>query len=94
MIKVNEYFQGNVMSMAVNNTEGELTVGVMKPGVYQFSTSKKEFMKVVSGSMEVKLPGEVEASIYKKDASFEVGANEQFDVKIVEDTIYTCRYES
>ena len=41
MIKVNEYFSGNVKSMAVQNSDGEQTVGVMKAGEYKFSTSKK-----------------------------------------------------
>ena len=93
MIKVNEYFSGNVKSMAVQNSDGEQTVGVMKAGEYKFSTSKKEFMFVASGQMDVKLPGESEFKSFSNHGSFVVEANQSFDVIVKEDTIYICRYE-
>ena len=93
MIKVNEYFSGKVKSMAVQNSDGEQTVGVMKAGEYKFSTSKKEFMFVVSGQMDVKLPGESEFKNISKHGDFVVEANQSFDVVVKEDTIYLCRYE-
>ena len=42
MIEVNEYFDGNVKSFAVNSDAGKKTVGVMKPGEYEFDTQTKE----------------------------------------------------
>lgn len=93
MIKVNEYFDGNVKSIGCNNSEGELTVGVMAKGDFVFSTSKKEFMTVVSGKLEVLLPGENEVKTIGKNEQFTVAANEKFNVKVTEETIYTCRYE-
>lgn len=93
MIKVNEYFSGNVKSIAVQNSDGEQTVGVMKAGEYKFSTSKKEFMFVVSGQMDVKLPDESEFKSFSNHGSFVVEANQSFDVIVKEDTIYICRYE-
>lgn len=93
MIKVNEYFSGNVKSIAVQNSDGEQTVGVMKAGEYKFSTSKKEFMFVASGQMDVKLPDESEFKSFSNHGSFVVEANQSFDVIVKEDTIYICRYE-
>lgn len=93
MIKVNEYFEGQVKSMACVNGEGELTVGVMKQGEYVFSTSKKEEMTVISGALEVLLPGAVEAQVFHKNEVFSVPANDKFTAKALEETIYTCRYQ-
>lgn len=93
MLKVNEYFEGNVKSIGCNNSEGELTVGVMNTGEYVFSTSKKEFMTVISGRLEVRLPDEEHIRIIAKNQHFTVSANEKFEVSVPETTIYTCRYE-
>lgn len=93
MLKVNEYFDGNVKSIALQNSDGDLTVGVMKAGKYQFSTSKKEYMFVASGKLNVKLPGEGEFKMIEKHGNFEVEANQTFEVEAPEDTIYICRYE-
>ena len=65
----------------------------MAVGEFVFSTSKKEFMTVVSGELEVLLPGENEKKIIGKGEQFIVPANEKFDVKVAQETIYTCRYE-
>ncbi len=93
MLQVNEYFEGNVKSIGCNNSDGELTVGVMAEGEYVFSTSKKEFMTVVSGKLNVVLPGETEMREISKNEQFIVPANEKFQVKVAETTIYTCKYE-
>jgi uncharacterized protein YaiE (UPF0345 family) len=53
MIKVNEYFDGNVKSMGLENEDGKATVGVMAAGEFEFGTSPVEYMTVVSGSMTV-----------------------------------------
>ena len=93
MLHVNEYFEGNVKSIGCSNSVGELTVGVMAVGEYSFATSKKEFMTVVSGTLEVTLPGEETSRVISKNEEFIVAANEKFLVKVPETTIYTCRYE-
>jgi uncharacterized protein YaiE (UPF0345 family) len=91
-MKVNEYFQGKVTSIAFENTEGRATAGVMEIGEYQFSTSETELMKVVSGCLEVRLPGEAEFKIYGKGTDFNVEANVKFDVKVKTPTAYLCFY--
>ena len=59
MFKVNEYFDGTVKSIAFGTAEGPATIGVMAPGEYEFGTSQREIMHVVSGALTVKLPGRV-----------------------------------
>ncbi len=57
MFDVNEYFDGNVKSIAFKTETLPATVGVMAPGEYEFGTSQKETMTVVSGALTIKLPG-------------------------------------
>ena len=92
MLKVNEYFDGNVKSIALENTEGIATVGVMAPGEYEFGTSKDEFITVVSGAMTVLLPGESEWKTYKPFEEFSVPKNSKFQLKIAEASAYKCIY--
>jgi purine/pyrimidine-nucleoside phosphorylase len=49
MFKVNEYFDGNVKSIAFSTPECPATLGVMAPGEYEFGTSTVEYVTVVSG---------------------------------------------
>ena len=60
MLKVNEYFDGKVMSIALQTETLPATVGVMEPGDYEFGTSQKEVMTIVSGKMDALLPGSEE----------------------------------
>lgn len=91
-MNVNEYFDGNVKSIGFENNEGRVTAGVMAPGEYEFGTSENELMKVVSGELIVKLPGEDEFSAYPSGTEFKVAANQKFQVKIEQATAYLCFY--
>ena len=93
MFKTNSYFNDKVVSIAFEGQDGPATVGVMAPGEYEFSTSKQEHMKVVSGSMLVKLPGKESFEEYSNGEVFIVEANCKFQVKLVEDTSYLCLYK-
>jgi len=92
MIKVNEYFNGNVKSLVVNGVAGKETVGVMAPGEYEFSTSQKEVMSVITGALVVKLPGSENFDIFYVGDRFEVPANAKFQLKVYVDTAYLCQY--
>lgn len=94
MINVNEYFDGQVKSLSFNNSEGSVTSGVMDTGEYQFSTSANERMLVISGLLQVRLAGESSFTDYKSGTEFNVAANSQFDVKVLEQTAYLCFYTS
>ena len=92
MIKVNEYFDGKVKSLAVENAEGSSTVGVIAPGEYEFGTGTVEIMNIVSGELEALLPGEKEWKNYKKGTSFRVEKGVKFKVKAKQTMAYLCQY--
>lgn len=93
MLKINEYFDGNVKSIAFTTSECPATVGVMAPGEYEFGTSSTEYVTIVSGVMTVKLPGESAFKDYKPFDTFIVPQDSRFHLKIKEDAAYVCLYK-
>ena len=93
MLKVNEYFDGKVKSIGFRTATLPATVGVMAPGQYEFGTSQKETMTVVSGELVVKLPGRDDWQGFAAGASFVVPANAKFQLRVAVDTAYLCTYE-
>lgn len=93
MIKVNEYFDGKVKSLAFESGKGSATIGVMVAGDYVFGTSTVEYMTVTSGIMEVLLPGETEWKSYAPFETFRVEKDTKFQVRVKEDTSYLCLYQ-
>lgn len=92
MVQVNEYFQGKVKSLTVNAPAGKQTVGVMEPGEYEFGTAQKERMTVVTGALNVCLPGSSEWKVFAAGAVFTVAAQSKFQLKVTQDTAYLCEY--
>lgn len=92
MFKVNEYFDGKVKSIAFQGEQLPATVGVMAPGDYEFGTSQREVMTVISGVLTVKLPGSEAWQTFAQGASFEVAANQKFQLQVKQDTAYLCTY--
>ena len=93
MLDVNEYFDGKVKSIGFQTETLRATVGVMAPGNYEFGTSEKETMTVVSGALKVKLPGSDDWVGYDAGSSFVVDANRKFQLQVTVDTAYLCTYE-
>ena len=93
MLEVNSYFDGQVKSISLQTKTLPATVGVMAIGEYEFSTSKKETITVVSGELVVRLPGTDEWGTYTNGAKFIVEANQKFQLKVNEETAYFCTYE-
>ena len=93
MFKTNEYFDGNVKSIAFKNEAGDTTVGVMAPGEYEFGTSTVEYMTVVSGELIVQLPGESTWKSYKQFETFVVEKDKKFKVKVEQESAYKCLYK-
>jgi len=93
MLKVNEYFNGNVKSIGMGCVEGNATVGVIAAGEYEFGTSSLEVMTVISGSLTIQQQGETEWKSYKKFESFVVPKGTKFKVKADQDTPYLCLYK-
>lgn len=93
MFKVNEYFEGKVKSIAFASAEGPATIGVMAAGEYSFGTSTVEIMRIVSGVLQVMLPGQGTWTTYQPGMSFEVAANVTFKVKADKEVAYLCLYK-
>ena len=93
MLDVNEYFDGKVKSIAFQSATLPATVGVMASGEYTFGTSQKEYMTVVSGELQVKLPEAEDFVSFRDGETFTVEANQSFDLKVPVDTAYLCKYE-
>jgi len=92
MLKVNEYFDGNVKSITIQTDSLPATVGVMSIGEYTFDTSERETMQVVSGKMTVQLPGTDTWQDFNAGESFVVEANLAFNLKVTVETAYLCIY--
>ena len=72
MLTVNEYFDGKVKSVAFQSSTLPATIGVISAGEYEFGTSEKETMTVVSGELTVLLPGQQDWQTFGAGESFEV----------------------
>ena len=92
MTSINEYFDGNVKSIAFQTETLPATVGVMVPGEYVFDTNDKEKVTVISGALAIQLSGEDSYTSYAEGQSFNVPANSSFNVKVDTDTAYLCLY--
>lgn len=92
MLAVNEYFDGQVKSIGFEAQGQRTSVGVMEAGDYRFSTAAPERMKVVSGSLTVKLPGHVDWLTFFTGDDFEVPGDAAFDVRVTQTTVYLCDY--
>ena len=93
MFDVNEYFDGQVKSIAFKNADEPATIGVMAAGEYEFGTSTVEHMTLISGSMSVKLPAETNWRDIAINETFVVEANVQFQLKTACDSAYLCLYK-
>ena len=92
MFKVNEYFEGNVTSLGFETPEGKATIGIIAAGEYEFGTSTVEYMTVITGNMDVLLPGETAWKNYKEFETFIVPKDTKFKMKVSSDTAYRCYY--
>jgi uncharacterized protein YaiE (UPF0345 family) len=93
MLKINEYFEGKVKSIALENSDGSSTVGVISIGEYEFGTSTKEHMHVISGTLDVLLPESKTWKMYKAGDMFRVDKDKKFKVKASEPVAYLCYYK-
>lgn len=92
MLETNEYFDGKVKSIGFQTSSLPATVGVMDMGEYEFGTSQKETMTVVSGALTVMLPNSREWETFDQGDSFIVAANEKFQLQVKVATAYLCTY--
>ncbi|WP_445506416.1 pyrimidine/purine nucleoside phosphorylase [Niallia sp. 03190] len=90
--KANIYFEGKVTSRTIIfPDQTKKTLGIMMPGEYEFSTSSKEEMDIVSGKLSYKLQGEDWKEI-SGTGVFYVPSNESFQLIVHEVVDYCCSY--
>lgn len=93
MLSSNEYFSGKVKSIGfTSSSTGRASVGVMAEGEYAFATAQPEEMTVISGALNVLLPGETEWKIFEPGQVFHVPGHSEFHLQVAEPTSYLCRY--
>jgi len=93
--KANVYFDGKVTSSTLIFSDGsKKTLGVMLPGEYEFNTADREIMEILSGDLDVLLPGESGWRTITGGGSFEVPANAKFSLRIRTLTDYCCSFIS
>jgi purine/pyrimidine-nucleoside phosphorylase len=91
--KANCYFDGKVTSRTVLFPGGAKKIlGIMLPGEYEFGTAEKELMEILSGTLQVQLPGAPEWQTIQGGSSFEVPAQSKFRLKVSELTDYCCSF--
>ncbi|MFH1983551.1 MAG: pyrimidine/purine nucleoside phosphorylase [Pseudomonadota bacterium] len=90
--EANIYFDGQVTSRSVIFKDGSRkTLGIMLPGEYEFNTDDKEIMEILSGDLDVLLPGG-EWQRIKGGEDFEVPAKSKFQLKVSKTTDYCCSF--
>jgi purine/pyrimidine-nucleoside phosphorylase len=91
--KANVYFEGKVTSRTITFGDGsKKTLGIMLPGDYCFNTDNKELMEIISGSLQVLLPGSKDWQTFQDGTSFEVPAQSAFNLKVATLTDYCCSF--
>ncbi|MBU0728722.1 MAG: pyrimidine/purine nucleoside phosphorylase [Proteobacteria bacterium] len=91
--KANIYFDGKVTSRSILFADGsKKTLGIMLPGEYEFSTADKEVMDILSGDLDVLLPGSDQWKTIHGGQAFEVPAQAKFSLKIKTLTDYCCSF--
>jgi uncharacterized protein YaiE (UPF0345 family) len=91
--KANVYFNGGVTSRTVLFTDGtKKTLGIMQPGVYEFSTGDREIMEILAGELEVMLPGATSWKKVSGGQSFDVPSNSKFTMNVKTLSDYCCSF--
>lgn len=91
--EANVYFDDRVTSRSVVFGDGSRkTLGIMLPGEYTFNTDAAELMEILSGELEVLLPGSSEWRTVKGSESFDVPARSAFTMKVKTVTDYCCSF--
>lgn len=64
----------------------------MLSGEYEFNTDQKEIIEIISGGLEVLLPGSDKWKWVEEGDTFEVPAQSKFELKVKRTTDYCCSF--
>ena len=91
--KANIYYDGKVTSRNILFPDGtRKTLGFMLPGEYDFSTTVPELMEILTGEMDILLPGREGWHTVCEGGSFSVEANSKFKLNLKGPVDYCCSY--
>jgi len=91
--EANIYFNGAVTSRTIVFADGsKKTLGIMMPGEYTFNTGAPELMEILSGELDVQLPGSSDWAPVKGGESFQVPGNSSFSMKVKTVSDYCCSF--
>jgi len=91
--EANIYFDGKVTSRSILFPDGsKKTLGIMLPGEYEFNTDQKEIIEIISGGLEVLLPGSETWNWIEGGEVFEVPAQSKFGLRVKKVTDYCCSF--
>jgi purine/pyrimidine-nucleoside phosphorylase len=78
-------------AIKLSTPAGRATVGMIEPGRFAFSTSSRERIVLVEGSMKVRLPG-AEWAALGTGQEIVVKAGDSFDIDAQAHVAYICYY--
>jgi len=92
LIKVNEYFDGQLKSLESNRNGEKFSAGIILPGEYEVPTSEEEHLTITHGECKISVNGE-EPKLYKTGEKLVVAAGSK--IKFMPDSTvsYTCIYK-
>tara|TARA_Y100000589_G_C26926639_1_gene536635 strand:+ start:456 stop:773 length:318 start_codon:yes stop_codon:yes gene_type:complete len=89
----NIYFDGKVISRNIFLKDGsKKTLGVMLIGEYEFNTSSRELIEIISGKLNLKLKDNNEWKLITSGMEFNIPKNSSFKLEVLELVNYTCSY--
>ena len=89
----NIYFEGKVISRNIFLRDGsKKTLGIMSVGEYEFNTTSRELMEILSGKLKLKLKNENEWKLITNGMEFYIPKNSSFKLEVLELVNYTCSY--
>ena len=91
----NVYFDGKVSSRTFYEQDGtRKTLGFVSSGEYEFSTDGAEYMEILQGVFEIRLPGEDTFTAYHAGDTFTIPKHTKFSVRTDSFSDYCCTYLS
>ncbi|MFZ5812928.1 MAG: pyrimidine/purine nucleoside phosphorylase [Thermodesulfobacteriota bacterium] len=92
--KANLYFGGKVVSHTLVDAAGKkITLGIIFPGTYTFSTGAPERMDVTAGECRVRLAGSGEFTAHPAGTTFFVPGDSSFEIVVDADVAeYVCTF--
>jgi uncharacterized protein YaiE (UPF0345 family) len=94
-LKANIYFDGKVVSHTIRKHDGSrVTIGIIYPGTYSFTTGSPERMDITAGSCRARVAGTADWTAYAAGSFFQVPGNSSFEIAVQDGiTEYLCSFE-